>query len=226
MRSARAPRLTGAAPRWPCSSGAARTEEMRSDTSTSVSGGIRWPTSPSSSVGGPATLKLTTGPNSGSSVGVDDARDARLGHPLHDERVGRQRREPPAQRGERLAHARLAGQVDAHAAGADLVPEQRARSTSAPPGSPARRPPRPPRRRWPPRRWARPGCRSDRSSCSTSSATSGRPAGDPAITPSTSRSAASRSMPAGATRSPLSRARHSPYRVAAASARTASSGIE
>ena len=47
--------------------GAALTDEIRSETSTSVSGGMRWPMSPSSSVGGPATLKLTTGPKSGSS---------------------------------------------------------------------------------------------------------------------------------------------------------------
>ena len=47
--------------------GAALTDEIRSDTSTSVSGGMRWPMSPSSSVGGPAMLNETTGPNSGSS---------------------------------------------------------------------------------------------------------------------------------------------------------------
>ena len=89
MRSASAARSTGAAPRWPCSSGAARTEEIRSETSTSVSGGIRCPTSPSSSVGGPATLKLTTGPNSGSSAVLTTQGTPGVGHPLHDERVGR-----------------------------------------------------------------------------------------------------------------------------------------
>ena len=62
MRSASAARCTGAAPRWPLSSGAALTPSMRSVTSTSVSGGMRWATSPSSSVGGPAIREADDGP--------------------------------------------------------------------------------------------------------------------------------------------------------------------
>ena len=109
-----------------------------------------------------------------------------VGHPLDDERVGRQRRQPRAQRRRtpRARSSRCRGRPARRCrrpGGASGVT-----STSGPRGSPSRRPPRPPRRAWTPATVGQTAMPYADSSRSTSSATRGRPAGDVARTCSTS----------------------------------------
>jgi hypothetical protein len=71
--------------------------------------------SPRRSVGGPAMLKLTTGPRQRVLRGTDDTGNPRCCHPLHHERVGTHWGQPKGQRLEGLAHGHLAPQVDTDA---------------------------------------------------------------------------------------------------------------
>ena len=121
MRSASAARCTGAAPRWPASSGAALTPSMRSVTSTSVSGGMRWATSPSSSVGRSGDGEADDGTEERVLARPHDARHAGHRHALHDEAVGSERSEAARQRGVGVAHRLGVDEVAAHADEAGLV---------------------------------------------------------------------------------------------------------
>ena len=85
---------------------------------------MRWAMSPSSSVGGPATEKLTTGPKSGSSL-ADDAATRRARPSAGRRTVGAERSEPLGQRRVRVADRLGVDEVAAHADEPGLVPHDR-----------------------------------------------------------------------------------------------------
>ena len=125
MRSARAARCTGVEPRWPCSTGAALTEEMSSETATSVSGGIRWAMSSSSSVGRPDDPEAHDRAEERVLVGGDHACHPGRRHPLDLELPGGQRGEPLVSDAHASRTACSLREVDAHPRHPALVAEHR-----------------------------------------------------------------------------------------------------